>query len=77
MEWTKLYCGVTHLKIDRPYQITMNKLGASGKWNVYMLNLHRDVNDTVFTPIKEYTGSEEKCKSLGEQWATKIQEKYV
>lgn len=75
MEWTRWYHGVTHLKIDRPYQITMVKLGASGRYNVYMLNLNRDVNDTVFTPIKEYTGNEEKCKSLGEKWANKIKEK--
>ena len=75
MEWTKEYHGVTHLLIDRPYQITIEKLGASGKYNVYLLNLNRDVNDTVFTPVKQYTGSLEKCKSIGENWAKQIKGK--
>lgn len=72
MEWTREYHGVSHLKIDRPYQITMEKLGNSGKYHVYLLNLNRDVNETVFTPINEYTGSKEECITKGEYWAKTI-----
>ena len=68
MEWTRWYCDVTHLKVDWPNQITMTKLG-NGRYNVYLLNLNRDVNDTVFTPIKQYTGSEDTCRGYGEKWA--------
>jgi hypothetical protein len=70
MEWTREYHGITHLKIDRPtyYQITMNTIGKNGKCTVYLLNLNREVNDNVFTPVKEHFGNEEECKAMGEKW---------
>ena len=78
MEWTKSYYGVSHLVIDRPtyYQITMNKIGLphrKGRCTVYLLNLNREVNDNVFTPIKEHFGSEEECKAMGEKWFKQLQ----
>jgi len=72
MEWTKLYCGITHLKIPRPYQITVTQL-RDDRFEVYMLNLNREVNEKVFTPIKEkYTKSISSAKTIGETWYKNI-----
>ena len=65
--WTKLYNGVTHLKLKN-YQITAEQIGKE-LCRVYMLCL----NNENKTPVKELvTISIETAKSMGEFWAENL-----
>lgn len=68
MDWTKPYCGVTHLLgLPRGFQITLKNIrGEFVEAEVCLLNLKANY---PFSRGCEFIGTLDECRIHGETWA--------